>query len=1585
MKFPATIEVLWRLVRFFRLNVRVRISGTLVGCWCCLLAAFPPEAHPNTFSPVSSEASDAAPAISCRGNVNLFFDSGTCSLLVTPDALLEATDGPASDYDIQLFTPDNQSAPNPLVLDYANQQLQYEITYLPTGESCTGALQVRDIEPPQMDCQPAAVTHLYRYKDADGRTQYTPFDPSRPDFSEVLEDERGVGEQVGAYPLVCSDLSSIYQVEASWSAPSYPYYTGIPTVVDDCGGPVELLAVRDRITDTLCTPYALGARIERTFTFADQFGNRRSCSQLITFARPQIMLPECRVALDFCTYRDEENYLPQELVVTNPESAPFFVNGLGQRAYLFEEQCNLTATYEDISTSNPTDCGEQIIRRWSLRDSCWQCLPGEMLFTPSDFPCFYPGLTPEQARTAWEQDYCDFWDGGTFSYEQILQVDDQAPPQVSCPAAWDPNQDGKTDDDEAPVFSPGPFGCAAVIDPPPPRVANECVNWDWEFEIWGYAFDPQSQSETFQKIGDSESQVYTGLDTGKYYLRFVVEDVCGNTGANVAEPTEAAPGDFCPIYVRDRIAPVARCNADLDLIFDEGAALEGELLTVRATDLDAGSTDNCGAVSLRIRREVAGECRDAYTAQTGQPVDSETGKTEWTDRIFFACCDFGRSIRIELQVRDAQGNESLCSRTVTPLDRLAPRCSVRDTVMSCTDIDFDPEDTEALASRFGAAADILQVEENCTYEIRESAVYEMDDCGEGVIRRIFTVVDAGNQESVCEQRIELRGVVAYELRFPGNALGVDCSQPQLSDVLASDLGCNLLAISQDTVVVNGIGGACYEEEITYRVINWCEYSGGDVSEPTRIPLDVDQDGNTEERTWVEVGRDAALRSCDGSLGSFVLKIYGADEDGARAAAPSEIYGLTPGGAPRVRYVKVPNTFEYDCLLYDNAAYVRSDKNWTPGYFEYTRSVELIDNEPPRFFYTQPEPFCMDAAGTNCSGSIDYTFNLREFCRPSTVNLNALVDLNGDGSNDVNLNDSGGLQNLGEGQYRVRTELPIGRHSLKLSATDGCGNFELETVRLEIQDCKVATPVCINGLNTELMPFDEDGDGITDSGRNTIWVSEFIASELQDCSGPLTYSINWKGRPNDPGQKSLTISCDEPLYESLPVEIHVRDGAGNHSFCETFINIRDPRDLCTDAPAVRAIAGRILTENALPLSTVEIKLSGRSQQTQTTGDDGRFLFNLLEAGHDYTLTPELDQEYVNGVTTFDLVLISKHILRIAPLDSPYKIIAADANHSGSITTIDMIQLRRLILSVDRELAFNTSWRFVPATYEFPDPQNPWSQPFPELLNVSDLEENINDADFVAIKVGDINNSVQPPGQFAEARSPSPPVAIEAADGQWRAGSLCSLEIRLPAYRELQSLQFTLQLAPDRAVLEDVQPVMAGAGQLGLFREESTVTLGWHADPQARQAQGVPAVEDRTVLFKLFFRVTTSSTTERLLDLNSRYTEAEAFDSRGNRREPVLRLVEAASTSGGLSVGQNYPNPFSQQTTINFFLPESQRVILSVYNGAGKLIHRRQQHFGTGDHSLELGADVFSGHTGMLYYTLETDDARASYKMIRKSGY
>jgi hypothetical protein len=84
-----------------------------------------------------------------------------------------------------------------------------------------------------------------------------------------------------------------------------------------------------------------------------------------------------------------------------------------------------------------------------------------------------------------------------------------------------------------------------------------------------------------------------------------------------------------------------------------------------------------------------------------------------------------------------------------------------------------------------------------------------------------------------------------------------------------------------------------------------------------------------------------------------------------------------------------------------------------------------------------------------------------------------------------------------------------------------------------------------------------------------------------------------------------------------------------------------------------------------------------------------------------------------------------------------LIAADVNRSGSITTSDLIELRKLILGVISVYSNAKSWMFVPKSFQFPDPANPWT--FPETLEYNPLNTTVTDADFVGIKMGDVNNS------------------------------------------------------------------------------------------------------------------------------------------------------------------------------------------------------------------------------------------------------
>ncbi|MEZ4992330.1 MAG: hypothetical protein R2824_18040 [Saprospiraceae bacterium] len=78
-----------------------------------------------------------------------------------------------------------------------------------------------------------------------------------------------------------------------------------------------------------------------------------------------------------------------------------------------------------------------------------------------------------------------------------------------------------------------------------------------------------------------------------------------------------------------------------------------------------------------------------------------------------------------------------------------------------------------------------------------------------------------------------------------------------------------------------------------------------------------------------------------------------------------------------------------------------------------------------------------------------------------------------------------------------------------------------------------------------------------------------------------------------------------------------------------------------------------------------------------------------------------------------------ILGLRTLDSPYKIIAADVNNDRKVTAQDAIT-RRLILNIDTKFPNNTGWRFIDASYQFPEPGQPVEKRTSEVINIRRLK-------------------------------------------------------------------------------------------------------------------------------------------------------------------------------------------------------------------------------------------------------------------------
>jgi len=259
---------------------------------------------------------------------------------------------------------------------------------------------------------------------------------------------------------------------------------------------------------------------------------------------------------------------------------------------------------------------------------------------------------------------------------------------------------------------------------------------------------------------------------------------------------------------------------------------------------------------------------------------------------------------------------------------------------------------------------------------------------------------------------------------------------------------------------------------------------------------------------------------------------------------------------------------------------------------------------------------------------------------------------------------------------------------------------------------------------------------------------------------------------------------DDVTELQEVEIWVTDELGRSDYCITYLDVQDNGTLIDGV----TVTGRIYTEDDNRIDEVEVGLESEELAVSMTNDEGLYAFPYMPTGGSYIINPSKDYDYLNGVSTLDLVMIQRHVLGLADISSPYKMIAADINRDDKISASDLLALRKLILGVDAEFVNNTSWRFIDQMHVFEDPSDPWATNFDEKIDVVNLQDHVW-RDFIGVKIGDINGNVST-GAFSEkaseARS-SRTTYLEIEDRVVTAGEVIEVLVKSSQEVELYGMQ------------------------------------------------------------------------------------------------------------------------------------------------------------------------------------------------------
>jgi hypothetical protein len=658
-----------------------------------------------------------------------------------------------------------------------------------------------------------------------------------------------------------------------------------------------------------------------------------------------------------------------------------------------------------------------------------------------------------------------------------------------------------------------------------------------------------------------------------------------------------------------------------------------------------------------------------------------------------------------------------------------------------------------------------------------------------------------------------------------------------------------------------------------------------------------------------------------------------------------------------------------------------------GYFRYTQIIKVLDDVPPVISSTCDDvTFCDYSAEDDVPGNTDYS----ESCDGYAELILAAHDAC---SPDANLEYSwriyapnntvtplySGTGSNASGEY------PYGTYLIKWEVEDGCGNISYCEYNFTINDCKKPSVVCYFGLAAELMGVDTDGNGTADQGQIVIWDTEFLTSWDDNCTPNSQLKLRVQRQSNgafatvsNPANlgKSVTFTCADydfyaPQGHAAPVRLWVGDNAGNWDYCETFVTLQNNMGACGPQSASAMASGTLATEEqeSVDNATVTATNINTNATFNVTNNAGSFSV-MLPTNQDYAIEAERNDDPLNGVTTWDLVLITKHILGVSPLGSPYKMIAADVNGSASITAYDLVELRKLILHITNEFPNGTpSWSFIPQSFVFPTPSNPWATDFPTQASIDNMAA-AQTVDFVGVKYGDVNASAAANILLGgDDRNTNGTLTFKVADQKVAAGEEFTVEFKAADFSAM-GYQFTLNFN------EGVEFTGVKAGALNVSEENfgifnNAITTSWN---------GQADLKGDAVLFSLTFKAKQAAQLSNVLSIGSSLTPAEAYSKDADLMDVNIQFSNGTVVSGAaFDLYQNEPNPFTSVTTIGFNLPEAGNAKLTIFDAAGKVLKVVDRNFAKGYNAISLNRNELSA-SGVIYYELSTATESATKKMI-----
>ncbi len=459
------------------------------------------------------------------------------------------------------------------------------------------------------------------------------------------------------------------------------------------------------------------------------------------------------------------------------------------------------------------------------------------------------------------------------------------------------------------------------------------------------------------------------------------------------------------------------------------------------------------------------------------------------------------------------------------------------------------------------------------------------------------------------------------------------------------------------------------------------------------------------------------------------------------------------------------------------------------------------------------------------------------------------------------------------------------------------------------------------------------------------------------------TFSWSDPLGDLGNSDcITVSPEQTTEYELTMT--------NLEGCSTSADIT-----ITVAPCSIEFSGAVIWEhnNTSGVNNTVVNLTGAGAGSDMTDVAGNYLIIIPNTTGNFILKPVKNTNKLNGLSSADVTAIQQHVANNTLLPAPFKRIAADVNKSNSINTTDATLINQALLGNPSALNQITSWRFVPASYTFPNPNVPWG--FPEQINLSGVNGNVTGQDFKGIKLGDVVTTWANPANLGAGES----LVFLVQDQLLEAGSELTAEFMADQLNDLNSFQFALHFDPAQLQLLEIVPASDGLpvsmDNFGTYNlAEGEIRVVWSQAAALMLNEAAP-------VFRLRFKaIESGARLSEVLQLDEEALPGYAYNSAYTELEVELRYLEwtdVVHANYQPVLLTNQPNPFTEVTSLHFVLPEAGEAELRISDAAGRLLFSQKKYYTAGQ---QIETLRLNGIGGVLFAELVTERGSVMRKML-----